>query len=373
MRAVHGAHASGRFLGILLLGAALAALAAPAAQAQPFGAWATFSGPTNGYINIPDSAALNPTGAITIEAWVNVSIPGASGCVSLVGKGWTESWWLGVCQNGINQVLRSYVRGYDSTSGSTNGKINRDAGIVPVGQWTHIAVVWNGTQRLHYINGEQVGVWAESQPLTTSTRPVRIGSDYSFANTPHGAIDEVRIWNVARSVSQIRGTINVITHTPQAGLVAVWPLDASPNDPVGGHNGTVMGSGVAALTFPAILNCGSSTVNGLCLNTRFAVTAKWRTNPTPGTPTDGDAHVVVAGPNSGIFWFFSSDNWEVMVKVLNACGLNNRYWVFSAATTNVFYRMEVFDVRAGVNKVYFNYPGPPAPAVTDVDAFATCP
>ena len=83
--------------------------------------------------------------------------------------------------------------------------------------------------------------------------------------------------------------------------------------------------------------------------------------------------MVVASSNSGIFWFFSSDNWEVMVKVLNACGLNNRYWVFSAATTNEFYRMEVFDVRAGVNKIYFNYPGPPAPAVTDVDAFATCP
>jgi len=33
----------------------------------------------------------------------------------------------------------------------------------------------------------------------------------------------------------------------------------------------------------------------------------------------------------------------------------------------------VFDVRAGVNKIYFNYPGPPAPAVTDTNAFATCP
>jgi hypothetical protein len=32
-----------------------------------------------------------------------------------------------------------------------------------------------------------------------------------------------------------------------------------------------------------------------------------------------------------------------MVKALNGCGLNNRYWVFSAATTNVFYRMEVLD------------------------------
>jgi hypothetical protein len=355
-----------------LLGLALVALGAPA-QAQPFSAWAIFNGPTNGYINIPHSPGLNPTSAITVEAWVNVTIPTGSGCVSLVGKGWMESWWVGLCQSGSNQVLRSYIRGYDSASGSTNGKINRDAGIVPAGQWTHVAVVWNGTQRLHYINGEQVGVWAESQPLTTSVRSVQIGSDFSYNHTPHGAIDEVRIWSVARSVSQIRSTINIVTHAPQAGLVAVWPLDANANDPVGGHNGAITGSGVNYFTFPVALNCGSSTVNALCLNTRFAVSAKFRTNPTPGTPTDGDAHVVVAGPNSGIFWFFDSSNWEVMVKSVNGCGLNNRYWIYSAATTDVFYRMEVFDIRAGVNKIYFNYPGAPAPAVTDSNAFATCP
>ena len=29
-------------------------------------------------------------------------------------------------------------------------------------------------------------------------------------------------------------------------------------------------------------------------------------------------------------------------------------------------------IVAGVNKIYFNYPGPPAPAVTDTGAFATC-
>jgi len=83
--------------------------------------------------------------------------------------------------------------------------------------------------------------------------------------------------------------------------------------------------------------------------------------------------VAVAGDNSGLFWFFSSDNWEIMVKALNGCGLNNRYWIFSAATTNVFYRMEVFDTVGLEQKIYFNYPGPPAPAVTDTDAFATCP
>ena len=83
--------------------------------------------------------------------------------------------------------------------------------------------------------------------------------------------------------------------------------------------------------------------------------------------------VPVANPGSGLFWFFAADNWEVMVKALNGCGLNSRYWIFSAATTNVFYRMEVFDYHTGPQRIYFNYSGPPAPAVTDINAFATCP
>jgi hypothetical protein len=71
MRAAFRVDASGRLLGVLLLGLALAALAAPAAQAQPFGVWVTFTGqPTLGYINIPGS---NPslTGSNLAGLWTS--------------------------------------------------------------------------------------------------------------------------------------------------------------------------------------------------------------------------------------------------------------------------------------------------------------
>jgi hypothetical protein len=119
-----------------------------------------------------------------------------------------------------------------------------------------------------------------------------------------------------------------------------------------------------------ILNCGGNTATSLCLNDRFLVDVEWRATPA----SSGVGRTVsCSSDDSGLFWFFAPENWELMVKVIDGCGLNNRYWVFSAATTNVFYRMEVFDVRAGAQKIYFNYPGPPAPAVTDTSAFATCP
>jgi hypothetical protein len=181
----------------------------------------------------------------------------------------------------------------------------------------------------------------------------------------------VRLWSVARTEAELRASISGITGST-TGLIALWGLNANANDPVGGHNGAIAGSGANYFTFPVTLSCGSSSSSALCLNGRFFVTAKYRTGA-PGTTESAATTAACSNPGSGLFWFFSPENWEVMVKTINACGLNSRYWVFSAATTNVFYRLEVFDVRAGVNKIYFNYPGPPAPAVTDTNAFASCP
>ena len=39
--------------------------------------------------------------------------------------------------------------------------------------------------------------------------------------------------------------------------------------------------------------------------------------------------------DSGYLWFFDADNIELIVKVLDGCGVNNRYWVFAGGLTNV--------------------------------------
>lgn len=356
---------------LLFLVLALVGLAAPA-QAQPFGAWLTLAGqPTHGYVRVADSASLNPTGAFTFEAWVSITNgPAGEDCRTIAGKNYLQAWWIGLCRvpgtAAGRPTLRSYLKG---------GSSQRNGGEIEPGRWTHIAVVSNGAQRFHYINGELAATFAEpAGPLTTSTSELRIGSDVSWQFTPAGGIDEVRLWNVARTLEQIRAGMQAPITAPQGGLIAVWGFDGNAQDVVGPHDGSTQGAGVGFLTFPVALSCGATTATTHCLLGRFAVTARWRTNPLPGTITDGQAQVAgCANAGSGLFQFFSPNNWEIMVKALNGCGLNNRYWVFSAATTNVFYRMEVLDVQRGVQKIYFNYPGPPAPAVTDVNAFPTCP
>ncbi|HEX4953870.1 MAG TPA: LamG domain-containing protein [Thermoanaerobaculia bacterium] len=330
------------------------------AEAQPFQAWFNTNGlAQHGYVRVPPNAALNPTTAITVEAWVLfASQQAGEDCRSIAGKNFLQAWWLGRC----NGQLRSYFRG---------GASAYTGGVIPLNQWTHVAAVSDGTNVRHYINGELVLEQPAGGSPTTSSSEMRIGSDVSWERSPAGSLDEVRLWNVVRTQDQLRAAINEPITSAMPGLVGVWALDGNAQNVVGPHDGSVQGAGTGFLTFPVAANCGSSTATSLCLLDRFIVSGKWRTGP-PGA-AEGTAQVADC-PNegSGLFWFFSAINWEVMVKAVNGCGLNNRYWLFSAATTNVFYRLEVTDVH-GAQKIYFNYPGPPAPAVTDTNAFATCP
>jgi len=357
-------------LRVLAAAAALAATLPAGLAAQPFGQYLSF-GDDDGRVVVPSSPALNPGGALTVELWVYLNdylTSPAGDFEDLIGKGWTDSWALFVGSTG---TLRSYLRGCHGTpicSGFQNG------GFVPLHEWTHVALVFDGTNRYHYIDGELVGTFPEpGGPLPASTKPLEIGSDPDYHNRSlNGYVDEVRLWNVARTQAQIRSGLQGLTGA-SPGLVARWPFDGNENDVKGGHNGSLAGSPLPAFPLPppVILNCTPGP-GVLCLGGRFLVKAKFRVGAQTNPESDATP-AACTNPDSGLFWFFSPDNWEVMVKTIDGCALNSRFWVFSAATTDKFYRLEVYDVRSGINRIYFNYPGPPAAAVTDTGAFATCP
>ncbi len=106
----------------------------------------------------------------------------------------------------------------------------------------------------------------------------------------------------------------------------------------------------------------------LCLqDERYRVEVDWWT----AGGENGRGAVVREGTNdSGIFRFFDDANWEVLVKVLDACDVDRRHWVFAAATTDVGYEIAVTDT-AGADRpwVHRNAPGTPAAATTDTSAF----
>jgi hypothetical protein len=194
---------------------------------------------------------------------------------------------------------------------------------------------------------------------------LRIGQDVSWGASHQfrGIIDEVRLWNVARSEEEIDRYKDLAIDVGFPGLVAVWNF--GPNDVFGVHDGTNVGS-VAGLTVPAGA-CWRST-SQLCLNGRFRVTVDWETN------SDDGAGVAVpeGSSDSGMFWFFEERNWEFLVKVLDACAINNRYWVFAAATTDVGYTLTVHDELTGETAVYENPVGTASPAINDTAALDSC-
>lgn len=60
---------------------------------------------------------------------------------------------------------------------------------------------------------------------------------------------------------------------------------------------------------------------------------------------------------TGTFWFFSSSNQEVFVKVLDGSGFNGHYWVFYGATSNQGYTVRVTDTVTGQVVTYDNPTG----------------
>lgn len=108
----------------------------------------------------------------------------------------------------------------------------------------------------------------------------------------------------------------------------------------------------------------------LCLNGgRFRVRA---TFASPQGQT-GTATAVSVTSDTGTFWFFTPNNREAIVKVLNGCTFNQRYWVFAAGLTNVAVTMTVTDTATASVRTYTNPQGTPFAPIQDTSAFAACP
>ncbi|MEK6373264.1 MAG: trypsin-like peptidase domain-containing protein [Acidobacteriota bacterium] len=137
--------------------------------------------------------------------------------------------------------------------------------------------------------------------------------------------------------------------------------------------------GAFSLTYPNIAQwlegnpaqpvaCTQNATTMCLVDNRFEVTAAWQTSNNSGA---GQA-VRLTG-DTGYFWFFGSSNVEAVIKVLNACPLNQRFWVFAGGLTNVRVVLTVRDTKTGTVKTYTNPLDTAFVPIQDTSAFATCP
>lgn len=90
----------------------------------------------------------------------------------------------------------------------------------------------------------------------------------------------------------------------------------------------------------------------LCLLGRYEVEVTWKTAIQTGAGT-----AVSDSGNTGFFWFFGSDNLELVVKVLDGTEINGKAWVFYGSLSDVEYTVRVTDTRTGKVKTYRNQQG----------------
>lgn len=160
---------------------------------------------------------------------------------------------------------------------------------------------------------------------------------------------------------------------PQTTPAELYAALRATGRPIAGKGGLVRNR-VDALAAHVVLSAGATAPclpdgDTLCLDDapgdrRFAVAAAF-----DSAAGSGAAHAIPLAPlgidRGGVFWFFSADNPELMVKVLDGCPVNGRYWVFVSAGTNVGVTISVRDTASGAVWAFANPRGRAFPTVQD--------
>ncbi len=194
----------------------------------------TFDG-SGEYVNIGSAAPLQSLTKVTLETWFKWD--GSTGIQFMTSKNIEE---LEIHTNGALANLRFIP---------TNGVyIDSHGGRLIAGQWQHIACVYDPSASIGkiYIDGIDA-TWQNNgpNPLTTpmqsNTSSFRLGIRQGGTYPLAGSMDEVRIWNIARSADDIRSNIHLLQAPATPGLVAEWRLDEMSGnniyDQINGLNG----------------------------------------------------------------------------------------------------------------------------------------
>ncbi len=211
-----------------------------------------FSFNGNGYVEVPNSTTLEP-GNVTAEAWVRHN--GSPGTYKyIVAKGSRGTFAASYA------IYTNFHGGLDFYVSDTNWYYNSPPATLSIwdNQWHHVVGTFDGATVRLYVDGVQIGN-GNSAPTsiaynlsTTNTFKIgaydNISSLYSFL----GDIDEVRIYNRALSLSEVRGNFG---HCEPAPSPSPTP---TPNTLPGNNVSVQTPSGDASATFTQVNGAGET-------------------------------------------------------------------------------------------------------------------
>ncbi len=169
----------------------------------------SFNG-TNSWITVNDAASLDLTNGVTLEAWVNPTTP--------------TNWQAVIVKERSGGLSYAVYASSDTNRPVAALHTTTDVNLYAVSQllantWTHLAMTYNGSNLVLYVNGVQSASQGLAGAMAVSTSPLRIGGDSVWGEYFKGLIDEVRIYNRALSAAEIQNDMNApINSAPQTGL-----------------------------------------------------------------------------------------------------------------------------------------------------------
>lgn len=170
---------------------------APELAAGKFGNALKLNGQTD-WVEVPHADILTVDTNVTVMAWINAERH----------MGPNSQRWQGILSKGNSP--RSYSFYTESPSEclhlSAGGSGSVCEAQIPLNEWTHVvAQVEDGVHR-YWVNGEHAGEFDSKNPLpgAADTSSVFIGKTPENNREFLGLIDEVRIWNRALSMDEVR-------------------------------------------------------------------------------------------------------------------------------------------------------------------------
>ena len=210
-------------------------------------------GGTNGYVTFGNTSVLGLK-TFTIETWFRrdgagtTTSTGAITAVPLVTKGRGEADGSNVDCNyflGIDGATGRLAADFEDTTLSNNNHPVFGTTTIVNGVWYHAAATFDGTNFRIYLNGNLEGsVTSAAKPRYDSIQHAGLATAMTSTGVAggffNGALDEARIWNVARTQGQITSAINSELTGPTTGLVARWGLNEDAQTTVFSSAGTAV-------------------------------------------------------------------------------------------------------------------------------------
>jgi hypothetical protein len=156
------------------------------------------------FIDCGNGASLNSAGdLLTLSAWIKPAAISGNAVISKAYDAAHSSPWYSWVLYTVSSGLHCRI----DTAAATLGALS-------LGQWQHVAAVYNGSQVTLFVNGQSTGSFGKTGNLWLTSRSVRIGGrdTGTLGAFFSGGIDEVRVSAVARSADWIRAERDTVAN-----------------------------------------------------------------------------------------------------------------------------------------------------------------